>query len=172
MDMTQIALPLPLRAFALLAAAILPVAVATAQPVPGAFTVVETGRSLAELQQAVNAIGTGRGTIRIAPGTCRQCAVQQAGVIVYEAPEPGSVIFKARDCEGKAALVLHGLDAEVRGITFSDIKVPNGNGAGIRLEKGALNVAYARFENSQQGILTADDPAGRIYITRSTFSGL
>jgi hypothetical protein len=172
MDMTQIALPLPLRAFALLAAAILPVAVATAQPVPGAFTVVETGRSLAELQQAVNAIGTGRGTIRIAPRTYRQCAVQQAGVIVYEAPEPGSVIFKARDCEGKAALVLHGLGAEVRGITFSDIKVPNGNGAGIRLEKGALNVAYARFENSQQGILTADDPAGRIYITRSTFSGL
>ena len=35
-----------------------------------------------------------------------------------------------------------------------------------------MNVAYARFTNSQQGILTAADPAIRIYITRSTFSGL
>ena len=40
------------------------------------------------------------------------------------------------------------------------------------MEKGALNVAYTRFLDSQQGILTANDAAGRIYITRSTFSGL
>ena len=60
----------------------------------------------------------------------------------------------------------------MRGLTFSNLRVADGNGAGIRLEKGALNVAYARFENSQQGILTADDPGSRIYITRSTFSGL
>jgi hypothetical protein len=78
----------------------------------------------------------------------------------------------ARACEGKAAFVLRGVGAEIRGITFSNMKVPDGNGAGIRLEKGALNVAYARFQNSEQGILTADDPSSRIYITRSTFTGL
>ena len=162
----------PIGALALLAAAAVPAAIASAQPVPDAFTVVETGQRFDTLQEAVNAIGEGRGTIRIQPGTYRQCAVQQAGVIVYEAPEPGSVTFIARSCEGKAAFVLRGIGAEIRGITFSNMRVPDGNGAGIRLEKGALNVAYARFENSQQGILTADDPAGRIYITRSTFSGL
>lgn len=143
-----------------------------AQPVPDAFTIAETGQRFANLQDAVNAIGNGRGTIRIQPGTYRQCAVQEAGVIIYEAPEPGSVTFIARACEGKAAFVLRGLGAEVRGITFSNMKVPDGNGAGIRLEKGALNVAHARFQNSEQGILTADDPSGRIYITRSTFTGL
>ena len=162
----------PLGALALLAAAAVPAAIASAQPVPDAFTVVETGQRFDTLQEAVNAIGAGRGTIRIAPGTYRQCAVQNEGVIVYEAPEPGSVTFIARSCEGKAAFVLRGIGAEIRGITFSNMRVPDGNGAGIRLEKGALNVAYARFENSQQGILTADDPAGRIYITRSTFTGL
>ena len=162
----------PLGAFALLAAAALLTPRASAQPVPDAFTVVETGQRFDTLQQAVDAIGEGRGTIRIAPGTYRQCAVQQAGVIVYEAPQPGNVTFIARSCEGKAAFVLRGIGAEIRGITFSNMRVPDGNGAGIRLEKGALNVAYARFENSQQGILTADDPAGRIYITRSTFTGL
>ncbi len=157
---------------ALAAATLVPAAVLVAQPVPEAFTVVETGQSFGTLQEAVNAIGQGRGTIRIQPGTYRQCAVQEAGVIVYEAPQPGSVTFTARSCEGKAAFVLRGVGAEIRGITFSNMRVPDGNGAGIRLEKGALNVAYGRFENSQQGILTADDPQGRIYITRSTFSGL
>ena len=154
------------------ATAALPAAVLLAQPVPGAFTVVETGRSYRTLQDAVSDIGNTRATIRIAPGTYRQCAVQQAGVIVYEAPQPGSVTFIARSCEGKAAFVLRGIGAEIRGITFSNMRVPDGNGAGIRLEKGALNVAYARFENSQQGILSAANPSMRVYITRSTFTGL
>jgi len=154
------------------AAAILPMAALVAQPVPGAFTVVETGRSFATLQDAVNAVGNARATIRIAPGTYRQCAVQEQGVIIYEATKPGSVTFAGRSCEGKAALVLRGTAAEVRGLTFSNLRVADGNGAGIRLEQGALNVAYARFENSEQGILTGNDPQGRIYITRSTFTGL
>ena len=157
---------------ALAAAIALPTAVLMAQPVPNAFTVVESGRSFDTLQEAVNAVGNARATIRIAPGTYRQCAVQQEGVIVYEAAEPGSVTFTGRSCEGKAALVLRGTGAEIRGLTFSNLRVADGNGAGIRLEKGALNVAYARFENSQQGILTADDPGAQIYITRSTFTGL
>jgi len=155
-----------------LAAVAVPAAMLMAQPVPGAFTVVETGQSFSTLQDAVNAVGNARATIRIQPGTYRQCAVQQEGVITYEASDPGTVIFKARSCEGKAALVLRGVGAEIRGLTFSNITVPDGNGAGIRLEKGSLNVAHTRFQDSQQGILTADDPNGRIYITRSTFSGL
>ena len=162
----------PFALNALAAAIALPTAVLMAQPVPNAFTVVESGRSFDTLQEAVNAVGNARATIRIAPGTYRQCAVQQEGVIVYEAAEPGSVTFAGRACEGKAALVLRGTGAEIRGLTFSNLRVADGNGAGIRLEKGALNVAYARFENSQQGILTADDPGAQIYITRSTFTGL
>lgn len=158
---------------AILAAFTLPAVAVLAQgTAPKSFTVVESGASFASLQDAVNAVGNTRATIRIAPGTYRQCAVQQAGVIIYEAAEPGSVTFAGRACEGKAALVLRGSGAEIRGLTFTGITVPDGNGAGIRLEKGALNVAHTRFENSQQGILTADDPASRIYITRSTFSGL
>lgn len=157
---------------ALAAALLVPAAVLVAQPVPGAFTITESGQSFGTLQDAVNAVGNTRATIRIAPGEYRQCAVQEQGVIVYEAAEPGTVTLAGRACEGKASLVLRGTGAEIRGLTFSNINVADGNGAGIRLEKGALNVAYARFQNSQQGILTADDPASRIYITRSTFSGL
>lgn len=157
---------------ALAAAVTLPAAVLLAQPSSGAFTVTESGRSYASLQAAVDAVGNTRATIRIAPGTYRQCAVQERGVIIYEAAEPGSVTLEGRACEGKAALVLRGTGAEIRGLTFSGINVEDGNGAGIRLEKGNLNIAYARFQNSQQGILTGAIKGSRIYITRSTFSGL
>ncbi|MFN3864812.1 MAG: right-handed parallel beta-helix repeat-containing protein [Erythrobacter sp.] len=163
---------LRLCAAPMLAALAVPLAAVSGQGTLAPFTVVETGRGYASLQDAVNAVGNSRATIRIAPGTWRQCAVQEQGVIVYEAAAPGTATLAGRACEGKAALVLRGTGAEIRGLGFSGITVPDGNGAGIRLEKGALNVAHARFENSQQGILTAADPAIRITIARSTFSGL
>lgn len=137
-----------------------------------AFTIVESGKTYSSLQSAVKAIGEKRGTIRIAPGTYRECAVQEKGVVTYLAQEAGSVIFEGRACEGKASLVLRGIGAEVRGLTFRNMVVRDGNGAGIRLERGQLNVAYTRFLDSQQGILSANDPNSKIYITRSTFSGL
>ncbi|MEM7666532.1 MAG: right-handed parallel beta-helix repeat-containing protein [Pseudomonadota bacterium] len=149
-----------------------PASIATAQTAASSFTVVETGRGYGSLQSAVNAIGNRRGTISVAPGTYRECAVQEAGVITYVTEEPGSAVFERRACEGKAALVLRGTGAEVRGLVFRGIYVSDGNGAGIRLEKGSLNIANSWFMDSQQGILTANDPGGRIYIIRSTFSGL
>ncbi len=155
-----------------LAALLLPMTAAKAQNSGASFTITESGRGYGTLQAAVNAIGDQRGTIEIAPGTYRECAVQTAGVVIYAAREAGTVTFDRTTCEGKAALVLRGLGAEIRGITFTNMNVRDGNGAGIRLEKGALNVAYSRFMNSQQGILTANDPNGRIYIMRSTFTGL
>ena len=161
-----------LASILLLAAMLLPATSVTAQNRGAAFTIVETGRGFENLQAAVDAIGDQRGTIEISPGTYRQCAVQRAGVVLYVAQEAGTVIFDRTTCEGKASLVLRGLGAEVRGLTFQNIAVADGNGAGIRLERGALNVAYSQFLDSQQGILTANDPTGRIYILRSTFSGL
>lgn len=158
-------------AIAAAAIAAIPLAAVFAQP-SAPFTVVETGQSFGQLQQAVNAIGNGNGTIAIAPGTYRQCAVQTAGSVAYLAAQPGSVTFNEVTCEGKAALVLRGREASVSGLTFRGMTVPDFNGAGIRLEKGNLTVAQSWFRDSQQGILSADDPAGRIVIDKSTFSGL
>ncbi len=155
-----------------LAVAAIPVATLVAQAPAPAFTVVETGRGFASLQGAVDAIGAGQGTVAIAPGTYRQCAVQEAGTVTYLAAEPGRVVFERTACEGKAALVLRGRTARVAGIVFSGIAVPDRNGAGIRLEQGDLTVAQSWFRDSEQGILTADDPGGTIVIDKSTFSGL
>lgn len=137
----------------------------------GAPFAVEAKR-FGRLQDAVDAIGAGSGTIRIAPGTYRQCAVQGAGTVAFVAEKPGTAVFDGGICEGKAALVLRGRGARVEGLTFQNMKVPDGNGAGIRIEKGNLDVSQSLFRNSEQGILSAEDPASTIRITRSTFSGL
>ena len=177
--MTQALNPLALRrhtrltlAIAAFAIAAIPAAALLAQDRPAPYTVVETGRGFENLQDAVNAIGDSAGTIAIAPGRHQQCAVQSAGEISYFATDPGSTIFDGVTCEGKAALVLRGRSAEVAGIIFENMRVPDFNGAGIRLERGDLTVAETWFRDSQQGILTADDGSSRLIIDRSTFTRL
>jgi hypothetical protein len=50
--------------------------------------------------------------------------------------------------------------------------VPEGNGAGIRLERSDLSVSNTEFIDAQSGILTANDPSSSITIDHSTFAGL
>ncbi len=151
--------------------AIFPIASVIAQQA-APFTVMESGKGYGRLQDAVAAIGNGTGTIAIAPGIYRECAVQQGGSISYLASQPGTAVFDGATCEGKAGLVLRGRDARVSGLTFRHMAVPDFNGAGIRLESGNLTVAQSWFTDSQQGILSGDDSAGIIVIDKSTFSGL
>ncbi|HMT42067.1 MAG TPA: right-handed parallel beta-helix repeat-containing protein [Sphingorhabdus sp.] len=145
---------------------------AAAQQGMAPFQVAETGRTYSRLADAIEAIGDAQGTILIAPGTYRECAVQSAGHISFKAEVAGRSIFDGDICEGKAALVLRGRSAAVDGIIFQNMAVPDGNGAGIRLEKGNLAVTRSVFRNSEQGILTAQDPAGEIVIDQTTFSEL
>jgi hypothetical protein len=98
------------------------------------YTVVETGQGYDRLQDAINAIDTGTGTIRIAPGTWHDCGVQPHGSIAFVAQVPGQSIFDGTVCEGKAALVLRGRSSRVEGLIFQNLKIGDGNGAGIRLE--------------------------------------
>jgi hypothetical protein len=159
---------LPLLALPLLLAPVpLP-----AQAGAGPYVDAESGRSFGRLQDAVDAIGEGEGTIRVAPGYHRDCAVQTAGRIAFVAVEPGRAIFDGVTCEGKAALVLRGDGARVDGIVFQNMRVPDGNGAGIRLETSDLDVVNSLFRNSEEGILSADDPEATLTIDRSTFSRL
>ncbi len=137
-----------------------------------AVSVPELRRDFRSVQAAVDAIGEGQGTVLLAPGSYRQCAVQTAGTVTFRASQPGTAIFDGTACEGKAALVLRGASATIDGIVFQNMRVPDLNGAGIRLEQGDLSVVNAMFRNSEQGILTGADPNSSIRIDRSTFSRL
>ena len=166
---------MPSLAIGLVAAAAIvaiPMAALFAQDRGASFSVVETGQRFDRLQDAVDAIGDGRGTIAIAPGRYEQCAVQAAGEISYLATEPGSAVFDGVTCEGKAALVLRGRGAEVAGLVFQNMRVPDFNGSGIRLEQGNLTIAESWFRDSQQGILTHNDMSAQLVIDRSTFTRL
>ena len=147
-------------------------ATALAQGVGAPFTVAESGRSFTTLADAVAAIGQGRGTVVIAPGSYAQCAVQQGGDLTLRAQKPGTVILDGVVCEEKAALVLRGRSTTIDGIIFQNLRVPDGNGAGIRLESGNLTVSNSLFRNSEQGILTGDAPGNTINIDKSTFRHL
>lgn len=154
------------------AIAAIPIATVLAQPSATPFSIAETGRQFASLQQAVDAIGDGEGTIEFAPGEHAQCAVQATGMITYRAIDPGTAQLSGTACEGKAALVLRGRGARVEGLVFSGIEVPDGNGAGIRLEDGTLDISQSWFRDSQQGILTVNDRDSRMTIDKSTFTRL
>ena len=111
-------------------------------------------------------------TILIAPGTYRECTVQASGRIAFKARVPGTAIFEGVACEDKAAFVLRGEGSSVDGIVFRKLRVPDGNGAGIRIEIGDLTITNAMFLDSQEGILGATGRPARVTIDRSTFAGL
>ncbi len=160
----------PILTAAALIAVAAPATFAGAQTAP--YTVIETGQSFTRLQDAINSIDAGIGTIRIAPGRYADCGVQPRGDIRYLAAVAGQSVFDGVTCEGKAAFVLRGRSSTVEGMVFTNMRVDDGNGAGIRLERGNLTVSQSWFRDSEQGILTADDPAGTITIDKSTFTRL
>ncbi len=159
-----------LAAIGMIAAIPAPALLAQAARAP--YTVIESGRSFAALQEAVNAIGEGSGTIRIESGTYRDCAVQVAGDVGFVAEVPGQTVFDGAACEGKATIVARGRSTRVEGLIFQNITVPDANGSGIRLERGNLTVRQSWFRDSEQGILSADDPTAAVLIEKSTFSRL
>ena len=136
------------------------------------YLVAESGQRFDRLQDAVNAIGERSGTVVIAAGTYRDCAVVPRGTVAFVAAVPGQVVFDNAICEGKAALVLRGHAARVEGIIFQNAHIDEGNGAGIRLEKGDLVVRQAWFRDNDEGILSSDDPRGTVLIDHSTFTRL
>ncbi|KWV94993.1 right-handed parallel beta-helix repeat-containing protein [Erythrobacter sp. AP23] len=162
-----------LAAVAAMAVSAIPLAAVLAQGGgPSTFTVAETGRGYASLQDAVDAIGDREGTIVIAPGNWNECAVQRDGVVHFRAAQPGSSLLGGRACEGKAALVLRGRGASVDGLVFADLSVEDGNGAGIRLERGPLRVSQSWFRDSQQGIMTTNGVNSELVVDKSTFTRL
>ncbi len=154
-------------AFALVCA---PIALAQSATPP--FTIAGSGHGYWRLDDAVKAIGDQTATIIIAPGTYHDCASQHAGDITYKSLEPGRATLDGQVCDGKAALVLHGRGARVDGLIFQNLRVADGNAAGIRLETGNLMVVNSWFRNSEEGILSGDDPSSTVAIDHSTFSGL
>jgi hypothetical protein len=72
--------------------------------------------------------------------------------------------------EGKAIWVIKGNDTTIEGVEFSGAKVPDHNGAGIRLEGAGLTVRDCHFHDNENGILTGANPASDIVVEHSEFA--
>jgi len=95
--------------------------------------------------------------MRIFPGHYGSCAVLHADDVTVEgAGEAGAVGLEGGICQGKAILVAAGRRLPIRNLTLAEARVPEGNGAGIRAEGGALTVDGVRFVHDQNGILASD----------------
>ena len=71
--------------------------------------------------------------------------------------------------EGKGIWVLRGGGMTVQGIDFMGARVPDKNGAGIRLESGKLTVLDCSFTDNENGILTSNNPIVELDISDSEF---
>jgi hypothetical protein len=72
--------------------------------------------------------------------------------------------------EGKAIWVIKGNDTTIESVEFSGAKVPDQNGAGIRLEGASLTVRHCYFHDNENGILTGVNHASDIVIEHSEFA--
>jgi hypothetical protein len=138
-----------------------------AGPAAARVLLVGPGEALARPSDAARIAQAGD-EVRIAPGTYYDCALWHADRLTIAATAPG-VVLTDLACAGKASFVIGGSDVVVRGITFTRIRVADGNGAGIRAQGGNLTVEDCAFINDQAGILTAGSPAATLTVRRSRF---
>ena len=108
-------------------------------------------------------------TILLPPGRYTDCAVIEKRSLTLKATQPGTVQFHGGTCEGKAALIARGDRMTVDGLVFMNMRVADGNGAGIRQERGELFVRNSIFYNSENAILTAPTPGMRLVVDKSLF---
>jgi hypothetical protein len=84
---------------------------------------------------------------------------------------PGATVLLAdgQHAEGKAMLVVRNGDVRIENIEFRGARVPDGNGAGIRFERGRLLVSGCAFFDNQMGLLTANFADAELTVQASRF---
>jgi hypothetical protein len=151
-----------LACVALLALAAAPALAATIRVGPGGLASIAEAARLARDGDVVEiAAGSYRGDVAV--WTQRQLTIRGVG----GQPE---LVADGRSAEDKAIWVIRDGDFRIDNIAFRGARVPHGNGAGIRFEKGRLDLRRCRFENNEMGILTGNDPDSRLSIADSEFA--
>jgi hypothetical protein len=143
---------------------------AAAAPVAGRIRVGPL-REVRTLARAA-ALAADGDTIEIDPGDYRaDVAVWTQDRLTIRASGPQvRLIAAGAAAEGKAIWVLRGGRITVEGIEFIGARVPDRNGAGIRLERGHLVLRHCRFIDNEGGVLASPHPDTVLEIVQSEFS--
>ena len=106
-------------------------------------------------------------TILIDPGKYYDCAVWNRNGLTIAGTAPGVTITDTT-CQGKALFVVTGNDTTIQDLSLARARVPDRNGAGIRLEGQGLSLRDVRFINNEVGLLFGGS-GGTIHIGGCTF---
>jgi hypothetical protein len=111
-------------------------------------------------------------TVEIMPGEYRgDVAVwQQKQLTIRGIGQRPVLIADGKSAEGKAIWVIRNGDIRIENIEFRGSRVPAGNGAGIRFERGKLIIKNCAFIDNQMSILTSNDPDSELIIENSRFA--
>ena len=93
----------------------------------------------------------------------------QNNLLIRGAGERPVMIADGRSAEDKAIWVVRGGRVRIENIEFRGARVTDGNGAGIRFEKGSLSIMNCRFIDNENGILTGNSAEQSLEISDSEF---
>lgn len=138
-------------------------------PAP-ATMVVGSGEKITTLSEAARLARDGE-VIEIRPGNYRgQPAIwTQNNLLIRAAGERPVMLADGKSAEDKAIWVVRGGKVRIENIEFRGARVPDGNGAGIRFEKGQLTIHGCRFVDNEMGVLTANSASQTLVVTDSEF---
>ncbi len=80
------------------------------------------------------------------------------------------LLADGRDAEGKAIWVVKDGEFLIENIEFRGARVEDGDGNGIRFERGRLTVRHCRFADNQIGLMTANTADAELTVEDSEFA--
>ncbi len=145
-------------------------ATGTTPAASGRVIVVGPQEAVTSIKEAARLARDGD-TIEILPGDYRQQAVvwlQSRLTIRGKGRRP--VLFADGDsAEGKALWVVRNAEMLIENIEFRGVRVADGNGAGIRFEKGHLRIVGCGFFDNEMGVLTSNHADAVLEVEDSEF---
>ncbi len=131
---------------------------------------VGPGGSVASIVEAARIARDGD-VIEISAGTYRGQAVVWTQTRLTLRGVGGRPVLQAdgANAEGKALWVFRQGEFDVENLEFRGNRVPDGNGAGIRFERGILRIRDCAFFDNEMGVLTANTPDAILEISGSEF---
>lgn len=110
-------------------------------------------------------------TIALQPGTYRGdvSAVEQRGLLIRGLGPGALLLADGRHAEGKAILVTRD-SVVLENLEFRGCRAPSGNGAGVRFERGQLELRRCRFHDNEIGLLSNNDAEMTLDIIDCEFS--
>ncbi|MDH4393318.1 MAG: hypothetical protein QE285_18075 [Aquabacterium sp.] len=132
---------------------------------------VGPGEALTRVADALQQAQDGD-TITVLPGTYRAdvAVILQKRLHIIGLGTQPVLQADGRHAEGKAIWVVRDGDITVENIGFRGCRVPSGNGAGIRFERGQLQLRRCSFTDNQMGLLTGNHGDARLDIADCQFS--